>query len=227
MGPFSDSLAGQSGAMKVAKKVPHLAVKNGRFYFRMRVPLALVPAFGSEVSKALGDVTKAQAEVKARELGAEHAARFLHEKHRMGLAASPPVPPAAPAQLRHATGEAAGSIARAASRDMLARDEAIRISGMRSDLGAWWRSELSDLDDVITAALSDGDMRGLWHDFIKPSRRTGSRCQRTATNGGRSCIAGPWSRRRPWRVGHRGHLRASVGFALTNLVSCPTINGHK
>ena len=212
----------------MAKKVPHLTVKNGRFYFRMHVPLALVTEFGAEVSQALGDVTKAQAEVKARELGAEYSARILQQKHRiMGLAASPPVPPAASARLGPATHDAVGSIARAASRDMLARDEAIRITGMRSDLGAWWRSELSDLDDVITTALSDGDMRGLWHDFIKPSRRTGSRCQRTATNGGRSCIAGPWSRRRPWRVGHRGHLRASVGFALTNLVSCPTINGHK
>ena len=55
----------------MAKKVPHLVCKGGRFYFRMRVPLPLVPVFGAEVSQALGDVTKAQAEVRVRELTAE------------------------------------------------------------------------------------------------------------------------------------------------------------
>ena len=63
----------------VAKKVPHLSVKNGRFYFRMRVPRELIEAFGPEVSQALGDVTKAQAGVRARELGADWASKFLTE----------------------------------------------------------------------------------------------------------------------------------------------------
>jgi hypothetical protein len=53
----------------------------------MRVPLPLVPFLGAEVSKALGDVTKPQAEVMARELAGEHAAMFLREKHRLGLVA--------------------------------------------------------------------------------------------------------------------------------------------
>ena len=68
----------------MAKKVPHLSIKGGRFYFRMRTPLPLVPFLGAEVSKALGDVTKAQAEVMARELAGEHAA------HRRVLARPPP-----------------------------------------------------------------------------------------------------------------------------------------
>jgi hypothetical protein len=91
----------------LSRKVPHLVQKGQRFYFRMRVPEPLVEQYGKEVTKALGDVSKAQAAVMARQLAAEHAR--------------------APA----------GS-----SRGLLAQDEEIRIAGIRSDMGDWWRSEL-------------------------------------------------------------------------------------
>lgn len=84
----------------MAKKVPHLTVKGGRFYFRMRTPLPLVPHLGTEVTKALGDVTQAQAQVMARELArelaGEHAAMFLREKHREAEPASSASSPSAP-----------------------------------------------------------------------------------------------------------------------------------
>jgi hypothetical protein len=87
----------------LSRKVPHLVQKGQRFYFRMRVPEPLVEQYGKEVTKALGDVSKAQAAVMARQLAAEHAQLFLREKHRKGLAQNPPVPAPtsrAPAGLR-------------------------------------------------------------------------------------------------------------------------------
>jgi integrase len=157
---------------KVAKKVPHLTIKGGRFYFRMRVPLPLVPFLGAEVGQALGDVTKAQAEVMVRELAAENAALFLREKHRRGFADNPPAPAPSSAR-RAATADDVDTIARSAARELLARDQGIRINGMRSELGDWWRSSLADLDRALVVALSDGDMRGLWHDFIRDLKAHG------------------------------------------------------
>jgi len=106
----------------VAKKVSHLSVKNGRFYFRMRVPRELIEAFGPEVSQALGDVTKAQAGVRARELGADWASKFLTEKHCLGLAA-----PAVPT--RAATPAEAKALGQLAARSMLLEDLQARIGG--------------------------------------------------------------------------------------------------
>ena len=37
---------------------------------------------------------------------------------------------------------------------------------MRSEVGDWWRSELADLDEALTRAMSEGDMQGLWAGFI-------------------------------------------------------------
>ena len=150
----------------MAKKVPHLSVKGGRFYFRMRTPLPLVAHLGAEVSRALGDVTKAQAEVMARELAGEHAAMFLREKVRLGLAFSAPAPAPASARPRFATTEDVAFVASVSARSLLARDQSIRIDGMRSEVGDWWRSELADLDQALIRAMSEGDMQGLWADFI-------------------------------------------------------------
>lgn len=155
----------------VAKRVPHLVCKGGRFYFRMRVPLPLVPLLGtSEVWQSLGDLTKPQAEVRARELAAEHAARFLTEKHRHGLAASPPASPTrTPAVPRRAAVEGVAAIARSAAREVLRKDEDTRITGLGNEVGQWWRSGLQDLDQVVGVALSEGEMRGLWHGLSLPA----------------------------------------------------------
>ena len=109
-------------------------------------------------------MTAAQAIVACRELGAQWTAHFLAEKHRLGLVGSPPLQPMTPAP---ATAEAVGIIAKAAARELLARDEEVRIAGERSEPDWWdqWRSELQDLDQDLTIALSKGDMRGTVNSF--------------------------------------------------------------
>ena len=57
-------------------------------------------------------------------------------------------------------------VASVSARNLLARDQSIRIDGMRSEVGDWWRSELADLDEALTRAMSEGDMQGLWAGFI-------------------------------------------------------------
>ncbi len=149
----------------VAKRVPHLSCKGGRYYFRKRVPQALVPFLGKEVSQALGNVSKAQAEVQARELSHRYAAEFLRELHGRGLAENPPLP--APTNPRRVpSAEEVKQVARASARELLVQDEEVRIMGLRTDLGDWWLGSLSDLDTAVGAALSDGEMNGLWHRFI-------------------------------------------------------------
>ena len=144
----------------VAKKVPHLTVKAGRFYFRMRVPQPLIPSFGAEVTQALGDVTKAQAEVRARELAAQHAATFLREKHRLGLAAQPPVP--APATSRTVTLSEAKALGQLAGRSMLAEDMEARIEGWNDTSAP--SPEFGPgraLDDALKEAVSGRDLSGV------------------------------------------------------------------
>ena len=78
----------------MSKKTPHLVTKGGRFYFRMRVPKALVAHLAkSEVTQALGDVNRAQAVVACAELAGQWSAHFREEKRRLGLSASPSAPP--------------------------------------------------------------------------------------------------------------------------------------
>ena len=74
----------------MAKQIAHLSTKDGRHYLRIRVPLDLVQHVGKpEVSQALGDVTKAQAKVAARELSSQWSAHFLDEWSPPGLRCQP------------------------------------------------------------------------------------------------------------------------------------------
>lgn len=78
------------GVSKLPKRTPYLVLKGGRFYFRIRVPDDLRQSFGKkEHTEALGDINKAQADVRAAQLGAHWQAMFLTERHRLGLAPNP------------------------------------------------------------------------------------------------------------------------------------------
>ena len=145
---------------KVPKKVPHLIVKGSRFYFRMRVPLPLVESTGkTEITEALGDLTKPQAEVRARELASQYAAHFLAEKHRLGLVDSPPAPPRqASIPQREVTLEELHALAKASARALLFDDEEVRVHGTRTDWGEYWLGAVRDLDLDVAAALADHTM---------------------------------------------------------------------
>jgi hypothetical protein len=87
------------GVSKLPKKTTYLVPKSGRFHFRIRIPDDLRETFSKKAhSEAIGDLNKAQAEVRAAQLGAHWQAQFLIEQHRLGLAPSPPAP--APANIR-------------------------------------------------------------------------------------------------------------------------------
>ena len=58
-----------------------------------------------EVSLALGDLNKAQAETEAAPNGVHWQARFLRERHALGLAPLPPAPQSTPTASRIATME--------------------------------------------------------------------------------------------------------------------------
>lgn len=124
---------------KLPKKTPYLVTKGGRHYFRIAVPKELVSVIGKkEHSEALGDLNKAQAEVQAGRLGADWQARFLRERHALGLAPQPPAPqPKASAyESRAATLEEVQAIAAMAARSALQADEEVRIQGApRIDYG--------------------------------------------------------------------------------------------
>jgi hypothetical protein len=117
---------------KLPKKTPYLVTKGGRYYFRIAVPKELVSIIGKkEHSEALGELNKAQAEVQASRLGADWQARFLRERHALGLAPHPPAPqPKASAyEPRLATLEEVQAIAAMVGRSMLQADEEARIHG--------------------------------------------------------------------------------------------------
>lgn len=117
---------------KLPKKTPYLVTKGGRYYLRIAVPKELVSIIGKkEHSEALGDLNKAQAEVQASRLGAEWQARFLRERHALGLAPHPPAPqPKSPAyEPRVATLDEVQAIAAMVGRSMLQADEEARIHG--------------------------------------------------------------------------------------------------
>jgi integrase len=108
-----------------------MVTKGGRFYFRMRVPVELVQHLGkTEVTQSLGDVNKAQAEVASSQLAGQWSAHFLEERHRLGLAASPPAAPAKAAiPSREATRDEVQALARLAGHTMLQDDLEGRIEG--------------------------------------------------------------------------------------------------
>lgn len=147
----------------MSKKVPHLARKGNRFYFRIRVPGPLVAVLGkTEITQSLGNISQAQAAIQAKELGAHYSAQFLEEQHQLGLATNPPAAPAVPKRRRAATLDEAGQLARAAARELLATDEEVRTDGMTSEGAEFWLGVISDLDHGVTDALSEGRMGGIW-----------------------------------------------------------------
>jgi integrase len=148
--------------MKVSKKTPHMVTKGGRFYFRMRVPVELVAHVGkAEISQALGDVAKAQAEVSARQLAGQWAEHFLDERRRLGFASSPPAQPLRAAIPRRlATPEEVAHLAEASARKLLALDEEFRIDGTRTEGANAWLSSLSDLEHDVTDMLANGAVGG-------------------------------------------------------------------
>lgn len=142
------------------KRTPHLVTKGARFYFRVRVPVDLVSHVGkSEITHALGDVSRDQAEVAVSELAGQWSAHFLAERHRLGLTANPPAPPMRAAlPKREATIEEVQALAQVAARELLAQDEEVRIDGMSSDGADAWLGTVGDLDRDVSRALSDGLM---------------------------------------------------------------------
>ena len=149
---------------KLPKKTPYLVTKGGRHYFRIAVPKELVSVIGKkEHSEALGDLTQAQAAVQAARFGAEWQARFLRERHALGLALQPPVPqPTVPACVsRVASLDEVQAIAAMAGRSMLAADEDMRIEGIPRPT---YRADFSsgpDLAVAVPAAVSGQDMEGV------------------------------------------------------------------
>lgn len=138
---------------KLPRNTKYLVPKGGRFYFRIRIPDDLRAIFGKrEHSEALGDLTKAQAEVRAGQLGAHWNAAFLTERHRLGLASHPPVAlPVGPLlssnALRPASIEEVQAVAARAAHELLLLDEAARIDGTQ-----WQGADSSDFGPGLPLA---------------------------------------------------------------------------
>lgn len=164
MGPSQSAPWDNPGVSKLPKKTPYLVPKGGRFYFRIRVPDDLRETFGKkEHSEAMGDLNRAQAEVRAAQLGAHWQALFLSERHRLGLAPSPPAPtPSSIPRLRTATLEEVRAVATQAARGLLHNDEESRIEGWQ-----WTGIECPEfgsglpLEDAVRGAISGRDLYGL------------------------------------------------------------------
>jgi len=155
----------------MAKKgCPALAVKRGRFYFRLRIPKELKHLHDgkTEVCKPLGDVSKAQASVMAKELLAKYALAFAEDRHRLGLASAPA--PAIAEPLRRATTEEVTVIAKGTARELLIRDEQAR-TGIDSD--EWQFSQRPRLAAAVKGAIAEGELLELWHDFYFDLKKHG------------------------------------------------------
>lgn len=164
MDDSQSSVRDTQGVSKMPRRAPYLTPKNGRFYFRIRIPDDLREAFGKkEHSEAIGDLNRAQAEVRAAQLGAHWQARFLSERHRLGRAPSPPAPaPEHIRQSRAATPEEVTAVAALAARDLLHTDEEMRIDGW-----VWSGVDSADfgtgqpLDDAVREAVAGRNLAGL------------------------------------------------------------------
>jgi integrase len=148
----------------VSKKLPHLTVKGGRFYFRLRVPTELQASLGKrEITQALGGVNQDQARVLVDELAGQWKRLFLTEMHRLGLAFQPPAPsPVAPIKLREPSAEEVRALAQLAARSMLAEDMEGRIEGTASAPHESASFGLGQpLDASLKAAIAGRDMSGV------------------------------------------------------------------
>lgn len=149
---------------KLPKKTPYLVTKGGRHYFRIAVPKDLVSVIGKkEHSEALGDLNKAQAEVQASRLGADWQARFLRERHGLGLAPQPPAPQpkVAAYEVRPAKLEEVRAIAAMAARSALQADEEVRILGAPRIHYSPEFGPGQDLALAVPAAVSGRNMEGV------------------------------------------------------------------
>ena len=144
------------------RKTPHLVAKGGRFYFRMRVPTELVPHIGkSEVTQAIGAVSKPEAVAAAAQLALQWAAHFFDERHRLGLAASPATAPLRAAiPKRIASPDEVEWIAEASAQRRLALDERIRSGRASAEEAAVCHADLADLDRDVTRMLEAGESGG-------------------------------------------------------------------
>lgn len=148
----------------MTKKAPHMVTKGGRFYFRMRVPAELAPHVGrTEVTQALGNVTKGQAEVSARALAGQWAEHFLSERHRLGMVDAPPSPTVrANLPTREPDASEVRALAQLAAHSMLVHDLEVRVQGLQGIA-----SEARDfgpgrsLDPSLQAAIAGRDMDGV------------------------------------------------------------------
>lgn len=152
------------GVSKLPKRTPYLVLKGGRFYFRIRIPDDLRQPLGKkEHNEALGDINRAQADVRAAQLGANWQTLFLAERHRLGLAPNPPAPPPDfTPRLRTATLQEVRAVAAQAAHAFMHNDEEMRIEG--------WICTGSNgpefgpgfpLEEVVRDAVSGRDLHGL------------------------------------------------------------------
>ncbi|MGC4059904.1 MAG: site-specific integrase [Aquabacterium sp.] len=151
---------------KLPKKTAYLVIKGGRFYFRVRIPDDLRQAFGKkEHTEALGDLNRAQADVRAAQLGAHWQGLFLTERHRLGLALSPPAPPPELVRTsRPATLEEIKAVAAVVSHGLLDLDEGMRIDGTAWLQGMAHGPEFGvgqPFDVVVSDAVSGRSLNGL------------------------------------------------------------------
>lgn len=152
------------GVSKMPKKTHLVLPKDGRPRFRIRIPDDLRETFGKkEHSETLGDINRAQAEVRVAQLGAHWKALFLEERHRQGSALSPPAPaPESERAFRVATLEEVKAVAAQAARAVLIHDEEARIDGW-----TWAGSDSPDfgtgmpLDEATREAVSGRNLTGL------------------------------------------------------------------
>ncbi|MBV8379577.1 MAG: hypothetical protein JO369_02275, partial [Paucibacter sp.] len=147
------------------KKTTYLVTKGGRHYFRIAIPKELVTSIGKkEHTEALGDLNKAQAEVQAGRLGADWQARFLRERHALGLAPQPPAPPPAAVDAvvaRVATLPEVQALASMAGRSMLEADEEARIEGLLAPPSGPEFGPGVDLDVALPTAIAGRSMEGV------------------------------------------------------------------
>ncbi len=144
---------------KVPKKTPYLVTKGGRHYFRIAVPKELQQVVGKkEISLALGDLNKAQAELEAARNGVHWQARFLRERHALGIAPLPPAPQSTPTASRIATMEEIHALALLSQRVMLEADEEGRIEGTLG-MAAWGPGR--DPVTAVPEAVAGRDLEGV------------------------------------------------------------------
>jgi hypothetical protein len=137
----------------MAKKVAGLIFKGRSFYSRISIPTPLRHVYGkTEISTPLGRVSHPQAEVKHRELEAQHAARFQTQLHELGVGPTAPIAPAAPLTLALIP-----ALAKALESHILTADEEIRAEGLTEDEFTRREAETREAVEEVSRAYARGD----------------------------------------------------------------------